>query len=389
MDYKKVISKVVRDMKPSAIRKYFDFSERKEKVITLGVGEPDFPTPKAYCEAAIESINNKETFYTSNWGSLEFREAISDYMRDRFSLKYSPIDEVLITVGTSEAMDLALRSLVNPGDEVIIPEPCYVSYEPNVNLVGGIPIYVETKSENKFKLMAEDLEKAITDKTKVLILPYPSNPTGGIMTRSELEPIAELIKKYDIFVVADELYSELSYGVKHTSIASLPGMWERTYVINGFSKSFAMTGWRVGFLCGPRQLLTQTVKIHQYTMLCAPIMAQRAAEKALRDGISEMEEMVSIYNGRRKYLVKRLNEIGLDCFEPEGAFYAFPSIKKTGLKSEEFADALLDAKNVAVVPGTGFGPSGEGFVRICYAYSIEEITEALDRIEEFVKDLIK
>lgn len=389
MDYSKVISDVVREMKPSAIRKYFDFSERKEKVITLGVGEPDFPTPKAFCDAAIESINNMETFYTSNWGSIELREAISDYMKDRFHLEYSPINEVLITVGTSEALDLSLRSLVNPGDEVIIPEPCYVSYEPNVRLVGGVPVYVETKSENKFKLMAADLEKVITPKTKILVLPYPSNPTGGIMTREELEPIAEVVKKHNIFVISDELYSELSYGIKHTSMATLPEMRERTYVINGFSKSFAMTGWRVGFVCGPSELLTQTVKIHQYTMLCAPIMAQKAATKALRDGIPEMEHMVSVYNERRKYLVERLNKMGLDCFEPEGAFYAFPSIKRTGMKSEEFADTLLDTKNVAVVPGTGFGPNGEGFIRICYAYSIEEITEALDRIEEFVKDLIK
>lgn len=388
MDYESKISDVVRSMKPSAIRKYFDFSEIKEKVISLGVGEPDFPTPKSYCDAAIESINHHETFYTSNWGSPDLRFAISDYMRDRFSLEYSPENEILITVGTSEAMDLALRSLVNPGEEVIVPEPCYVSYEPNINLVGGIPVYVETKAEHKFKLTAEDLEKAITPRTRVLILPYPSNPTGGIMTREEMEPIAELVRKHDLMVVSDELYSELTYGRKHASFATLPGMRERTYVLNGFSKSFAMTGWRVGFLCGPKELLTQTVKIHQYTMLCAPIMAQRAAAKALRDGITEMEEMVAIYNQRRKYLVDRLNKIGLDCFEPEGAFYAFPSIQRTGLTSEEFADRLLYEKHVAVVPGNGFGPHGEGFIRICYAYSIDEITEALDRIEEFVKELI-
>lgn len=388
MDNEKVISDVVRAMKPSAIRKYFDFSEIKEKVISLGVGEPDFPTPQMYCDAAIESINNHETFYTSNWGSPDLRYAISDYMKERFSLEYSAENEILITVGTSEAMDLSLRSLVNPGDEVIVPEPCYVSYEPNINLVGGVPVYVETKAKDKFKLMAEDLEKAITPRTKVLILPYPSNPTGGIMTLEEMEPIARLVEKYNLFVISDELYSELTYGRRHTSFAALPGMRERTYVLNGFSKSFAMTGWRVGFMCGPAELMTQTVKIHQYTMLCAPIMSQRAAAKALRDGIPQMEDMVNTYNERRVYLVDRLNSIGLDCFEPEGAFYAFPSIQRTGLKSEDFADRLLYEKHVAVVPGNGFGPHGEGFIRICYAYSIEEITEALDRIEEFVKELI-
>lgn len=388
MDYSKKISAVVRGLEPSAIRKYFDFSEIEGKVISLGVGEPDFPTPKDICDAAIESINNEETFYTSNWGSPDLREAIEEYMLNRFSLSYSREDEILVTVGTSEAVDLALRSLVDPGDEVIIPEPSYVSYLPNVKMVYGKPIYVETKSENKFKLIAEDLEKVITDKSKVLILPYPSNPTGAVMTKEELEPIAKLVEKYDLFVIADELYGELSYGIKHFSFAALPGMRERTYVVNGFSKSFAMTGWRVGFLCGPRELLKETVKIHQYTMLCAPIMSQRAGAKALRDCISEMEEMIKVYDERRKYLVDRLNKIGLDCFEPEGAFYAFPSIKRTGMTSEEFADTLLHEKNVAVVPGSGFGPCGEGYLRICYAYSIEEITEALDRIEEFVKDRI-
>ncbi len=389
MDYSKVISDVVRGLAPSAIRKYFDFSEIEGKVISLGVGEPDFPTPKAFCDAAIESINNEETYYTSNWGSPDLREAVEGYMLDRFGLKYSQHNEILITVGTSEAVDLALRSLVNPGDEVIIPEPCYVSYVPNVKMVYGTPVYVETKSENKFKLLADELEKVITSKSKVLILPYPSNPTGGVMTREELEPIADIVKKYDLFVIADELYSELSYGINHFSIATLSDMRERTYVVNGFSKSFAMTGWRVGFLCGPQELLKETVKIHQYTMLCAPIMAQRAAAKAIRDGIPEMEKMVAIYDQRRRYLVDRLNNMGLDCFEPEGAFYAFPSIKRTGMTSEDFADTLLHEKNVAVVPGNGFGPSGEGFIRICYAYSIEEITEALDRIEDFIKDKIK
>lgn len=388
MEYTKKISAVVRGLEPSAIRKYFDFSEIDGKVISLGVGEPDFPTPKAFCDAAIESINNKETYYTSNWGSPDLREAVEEYMLKRFDLKYNRENEILITVGTSEAVDLALRSLIDPGDEVIIPEPCYVSYVPNVKMVYGVPVYVETKSENKFKLMAEDLERAISPKSKVLILPYPSNPTGGVMTREEMEPIAKLVEKHDLFVIADELYSELSYGIKHCSFATLPEMRKRTYLVNGFSKSFAMTGWRVGFLCAPKELLIETVKIHQYTMLCAPIMAQRAGAKALRDGIPEMKKMVSIYNKRRKYLVDRLNKIGLYCFEPEGAFYVFPSIKRTGLTSEEFADTLLHEKNVAVVPGSGFGPGGEGFIRICYAYSLEEITEALDRIEEFVEDKI-
>lgn len=389
MEQKHTISKIVRGLKPSAIRKYFDFAEINGEVISLGVGEPDFPTPKVIRDAAIASINNEETYYTSNWGSPEMREAVSVYLKERYGLTYSPTNEILVTVGTSEAVDLALRSLVDPGDEVLIPEPCYVSYEPNVRLVGGVPVYIRTRSENKFKLMAKDLEAAITSKSRVLIMPYPSNPTGAIMTEEEMAGIAELVKKHNLFVISDELYSELTYGRKHCSFATLPGMHERTYVVNGFSKSFAMTGWRVGFLCGPGELLTQTVKIHQYTMLCAPIMAQRAATAALREGIPEMEKMIGIYDQRRRYLIDRLNAMGLDCFEPEGAFYAFPSIRRTGMASEEFADQLLQEKLVAVVPGSGFGPGGEGFLRLCYAYSIEEIQEALDRIEDFVKDKIK
>lgn len=389
MEQKHTISKIVRGLKPSAIRKYFDFAEINGEVISLGVGEPDFPTPKVIRDAAIASINNEETYYTSNWGSPEMREAVSVYLKERYGLTYSPTNEILVTVGTSEAVDLALRSLVDPGDEVLIPEPCYVSYEPNVRLVGGVPVYIRTRSENKFKLMAKDLEAAITSKSRVLIMPYPSNPTGAIMTEEEMAGIAELVKKHNLFVISDELYSELTYGRKHCSFATLPGMHERTYVVNGFSKSFAMTGWRVGFLCGPGELLTQTVKIHQYTMLCAPIMAQRAATAALREGIPDMEKMIGIYDQRRRYLIDRLNAMGLDCFEPEGAFYAFPSIRRTGMASEEFADQLLQEKLVAVVPGSGFGPGGEGFLRLCYAYSIEEIQEALDRIEDFVKDKIK
>ena len=389
MEQKHTISKIVRGLKPSAIRKYFDFAEINGEVISLGVGEPDFPTPKVIRDAAIASINNEETYYTSNWGSPEMREAVSVYLKERYGLTYSPTNEILVTVGTSEAVDLALRSLVDPGDEVLIPEPCYVSYEPNVRLVGGVPVYIRTRSENKFKLMAKDLEAAITSKSRVLIMPYPSNPTGAIMTEEEMVGIAELVKKHNLFVISDELYSELTYGRKHCSFATLPGMHERTYVVNGFSKSFAMTGWRVGFLCGPGELLTQTVKIHQYTMLCAPIMAQRAATAALREGIPDMEKMIGIYDQRRRYLIDRLNAMGLDCFEPEGAFYAFPSIRRTGMASEEFADQLLQEKLVAVVPGSGFGPGGEGFLRLCYAYSIEEIQEALDRIEDFVKDKIK
>lgn len=389
MEQKHTISEIVRGLKPSAIRKYFDFAEINGEVISLGVGEPDFPTPKVIRDAAIASINNEETYYTSNWGSPEMRDAVSIYLKERYGLTYSPANEILVTVGTSEAVDLALRSLVDPGDEVLIPEPCYVSYEPNVRLVGGVPVYIRTRSENKFKLMAKDLEAAITSKSRVLIMPYPSNPTGAIMTEEEMAGIAELVKKHNLFVISDELYSELTYGRKHCSFATLPGMRERTYVVNGFSKSFAMTGWRVGFLCGPGELLTQTVKIHQYTMLCAPIMAQRAATAALREGIPDMEKMIGIYDQRRRYLIDRLNAMGLDCFEPEGAFYAFPSIRRTGMASEEFADQLLKEKLVAVVPGSGFGPGGEGFLRLCYAYSIEEIQEALDRIEDFVKDKIK
>lgn len=387
MDYEQIISKSVKGLKPSGIRKFFDLVANSTGIISLGVGEPDFKTPDAFCEAAIDSINSGETYYTSNWGSPELRKAIKGYLSSRFDLDYSADNEILVTVGTSEALDIALRSLVNPLDEVLIPEPCYVSYEPGVALAGGVPVYVETKEENKFKLTAESLLEKITDKTKVLILPYPSNPTGGIMTREELEPIAKVAREHNLIVISDELYGELTYGYKHVSFATLEGMKERTLVINGLSKAFAMTGWRVGYICGPHEIIGQMVKIHQYTMLCAPIMSQKAATTALNSGIPEMEAMIEIYNERRVYLVERLNAMGLHCFEPEGAFYAFPSIKSTGLNDEEFAERLLKEQSVAIVPGSAFGPSGVGHIRICYAYAIEEIKEALDRIEKFVKSL--
>lgn len=385
MDYSKFVSKGVQSLKPSGIRKYF---ETAEGVISLGVGEPDFATPKAFRDAAIASINNEETYYTSNWGADSLRQAISEYLKNRFDLTYSPENEILVTTGTSEALDLALRTLVNPGDEVLIPRPSYVAYEPGAILAGGVPVLINLTAENKFKLTKDDLLKHITDKTKVLIMPYPMNPTGAIMTREETMELVDVIKEHDIFVISDELYGELTYnGKKHVSFAALPDMRERTLVINGVSKAFAMTGWRLGYICGPHEVMTQLVKIHQFTMLCAPIMAQVAAEKALRDGIPAMEEMVAIYDKRRRFLVDKLNEMGLTCFEPEGAFYVFPSVESTGLDGEAFADRLLAEAEVAVVPGSAFGENGKYFLRICYAYSMGEIEEALRRMAIFVKKL--
>ena len=385
MDYSKFVSEGVKSLKPSGIRKYF---ENAEGVISLGVGEPDFATPKAISEAAVQSIFNEETYYTSNWGLESLREAINDYLNKRFDLSYNPENEILVTTGTSEALDLALRTLVNPGDEVLIPKPSYVAYEPEVILAGGKPVLVDLTAENKFKLRKEDILKHLTDKTKVLLMPYPMNSTGAIMTAEEMMEISEVVKEHDLFVISDELYGELTYnGKKHVSFASLPNMRERTLVINGVSKAFAMTGWRLGYICGPSEVMTQLVKIHQFTMLCAPIMTQVAAEHALRFGIPAMEEMVKIYDKRRRFIVDRFNEIGLTCFEPEGAFYAFPCVESTGLDGEQFADRLLAEEEVAVVPGIAFGENGKYFLRICYAYSIEEIEEALIRIERFVKKL--
>ena len=385
MNYSKFISESVKSLNPSGIRKYFENSER---VISLGVGEPDFATPKSISEAAVQSIFNEETHYTSNWGLKSLREAINEYLNNRFNLFYNPENEILVTTGTSEALDLTLRILVNPNDEVLILKPSYVAYEPGVLLAGGKPVLVNLTHKNKFKLKKEDILNHLTDKTKVLLMPYPMNPTGAIMTKEEMMEISKVVKDHDLFVISDELYGELTYnGKKHVSFASLPNMRERTFVINGVSKAFAMTGWRLGYVCGPSEVMTQLVKIHQFTMLCAPTMAQVAAEHALRFSIPDMEKMVKIYDKRRRFVVDRFNEIGLICCEPDGTFYVFPSVENTGLDGEQFAHRLLAEEEVAVVPGIAFGENGKYFLRICYASSIEKIEEALVRIERFVKNL--
>ena len=376
----------VRAIKPSGIRKFFDIVKEIDGAISLGVGEPDFDTPWHIREEGIYALERGKTFYTSNAGLLELREEIAKYLLRRQGLSYDFKDEILVTIGGSEAIDAALRAMIDEGDEVLIPEPCYVSYVPCVTLADGVPVTIDLKEENSFKLTREELLGAITDKTKILIMPFPNNPTGGIMTREDLEAIADVIIEKDLFVISDEIYSELTYGRDHVSIASLPGMKERTIVINGFSKSYAMTGWRLGYACGPAEILKQMIKIHQFAIMCAPTTSQCAAIEALRNGDEDVAHMREAYDERRRYLVTRLNEMGFHTFEPEGAFYVFPSIKHTGMTSDEFATTLLKEEKVAVVPGTAFGDCGEGFLRISYAYSIENLKTALDRIERFMKN---
>jgi aminotransferase len=376
----------VRAIKPSGIRKFFDIVKEIDGAISLGVGEPDFDTPWHIREEGIYALERGKTFYTSNAGLLELREEIAKYLERRQGLSYDFKNEILVTIGGSEAIDAALRAMLDAGDEVLIPEPCYVSYVPCVTLADGVPVTIDLKEENSFKLTREELLGAITDKTKILIMPFPNNPTGGIMTREDLEAIADVIIEKDLFVISDEIYSELTYGRDHVSIASLPGMKERTIVINGFSKSYAMTGWRLGYACGPEAILKQMTKIHQFAIMCAPTTSQCAAIEALRNGDEDVLRMREAYDERRRYLVTRLNEMGFHTFEPEGAFYVFPSIKHTGMTSDEFATALLKEEKVAVVPGTAFGDCGEGFLRISYAYSIENLKTALDRIERFMKN---
>lgn len=380
------LSKAVTGLAPSGIRKFFDLASTMDDVISLGVGEPDFDTPWHIREEGIYSLEKGRTFYTSNAGLSELREAIGEYLDRRFSLSYDP-SEIFITVGGSEAIDIACRVMLDPGDEVIIPEPCYVSYYPCVVLAGGTPVRLPLDAEDNFKLTKAKLESAITDKTKLLVLPFPNNPTGAIMTGPELQVIADIVKQHDIFVLSDEIYGELTYGEKHVSIASLPGMKERTIVINGFSKAFAMTGWRLGYAAGPLNILKQMIKVHQYVIMCAPTTSQYAAIEAMRNGDSDVERMRESYDERRRFLVHELNEMGLTCFEPMGAFYVFPSIRETGLTSEEFATRLIEEQRVAVVPGTAFGECGEGFLRISYAYSIENLKNALDKIKIFVDNL--
>lgn len=381
------LSDKVIDIKPSGIRKFFDVVQEMPDAISLGVGEPDFDTPWHIREEGIFSLEKGRTFYTSNAGLMELRQAISGYMYDRYRMSYDPKSEVLVTVGGSEGIDLALRAMLNPGDEVILPEPCYVSYLPCIELADGVPVTVNLKEENEFKLTPEELLDAITDKTKILILSYPNNPTGAIMTRSDLEPLVKIIKEKDLYVISDEIYSELTYQVDHCSIASFPGMRERTIVINGFSKSFAMTGWRLGFAVGPALILEQMVKIHQFAIMAAPTTSQYAAVEALQNGIEDVEMMRESYNQRRRFLLHELHDMGLQCFEPRGAFYVFPCIKEFGMTSDEFATRFLEEEKVAVVPGNAFGDCGEGFLRISYAYSIDELRVALGKLRTFIERL--
>lgn len=379
----------VQEIKPSGIRRFFDLVSASKDIITLGVGEPDFVTPWHVRESCVYSLERGFTRYTSNSGTPELREAIAEYLYNGFQVKYEPKDEILVTVGGSEAIDLALRALIEPGDEILVPEPCYISYSPITMIGGGIPVSIETFAKDNFKLKAAQLEAKITPKSKVLVLSYPSNPTGGIMTYEDWLPIAEVVKKHDLIVISDEIYAELTYGEKHVSFASIPGMKERTILVSGFSKAFAMTGWRMGYACGHPDLISAMLKIHQYTVMCAPAMGQVAALEALRNGMEEKDRMVDSYNQRRRLIVQGLRDIGLECHEPQGAFYAFPSIKSSGLTSEEFAQRLLVEAKVAAVPGDVFGLGGEGYIRCSYATSVSQLNEAIHRIGNFVEKLNK
>ena len=388
VNYNRILNPCVSGIKPSGIRKFFDIAETMQDVISLGVGEPDFPTPWKIRRAGIISLENSRTRYTSNSGLEDLRREIARYVKTKYDLSYNYKDEILITVGGSEAIDAAIRAVVCPGDEVIIPQPSYVCYEPMTLLAGGVPVIVKTDAEHEFKLTPEALLAHLTPKTKVLILPYPCNPTGGIMEKEDLEKIAEILRERDILVISDEIYAELTYGGKrHVSIASLDGMAERTVVVNGFSKAFSMTGWRMGYACGPAPIMQQIRKIHQYAIMCAPTTSQYAAIEALRSCDTNVMEMREEYDMRRRLIVSGFNKLGLTCREPKGAFYAFPSIASTGMTSEEFCEKLLYSKKVAVVPGPAFGEGGEGFIRASYCYSVEHITEALRRIEEFLEEI--
>lgn len=390
LDYNKILSKTVVDLKPSGIRKFFDLINDMNDVVALTVGQPDFPTPWHVREAGIESLEQGKTYYTSNAGITELREEIANYMLRRFNLKYDSVSETFVTVGGSEAIDVAIRAIVEPGDEVIVPTPSFVCYEPLVKLAGGTPVIINTDFKDEFKLTAEKLKSAITKKTKLIVLPYPNNPTGSIMTKNELEDIASVIQDTNIMVLSDEIYAEMTYGgIRHTSLASIPGMWERTIIVNGFSKAYAMTGWRMGFLCAPAPLIKQMLKIHQYAIMCAPTTAQFAAIEALKNGDNDIQMMVEEYDRRRKYIFSGLESIGLPSFEPKGAFYIFPNIGKFGMTSEQFCEKLLYNYGCAIVPGEAFGESGEGFARISYAYSVKHITQALERIDSFITDIKK
>ena len=389
MDYEKILNPTVtRDIKPSGIRKFFDIAASMEGVISLGVGEPDFPTPWHIRRAGIKSLEGSKTRYTSNSGLIELREEICKYISRRYNVGYDHKSEVLVTVGGSEGIDAAIRALVAYGDEVIIPQPSFVCYEPIVRLAGGVPVIVNLKAENEFRLTAKELREVINERTKLLVFPFPSNPTGAIMEKENLEEIAEVLRGTNVCVLSDEIYSELTYGgKKHVSIASIDGMRERTVLINGFSKSYSMTGWRMGYACAPAPIIAQMTKIHQFAIMSAPTTSQYAAVEALRNGDEDVLHMVEQYDMRRRLIVKGFNDLGMDCFEPKGAFYCFPSVKKTGMTSEEFCEKLLLSKKVAVVPGSAFGECGEGFVRVSYCYSTDHIKEALSRIKEFLAEL--
>lgn len=387
IDYNNYLNDTVTQIKPSGIRKFFDIAAEMEDVISLSVGEPDFKTPWHVREAGIESLEKGRTRYSPNRGYTELREEIANFLKRKYTLEYDPLGQVLVTVGGSEAIDLCIRSLINPGEEVLIPEPSFVCYVPITQMAKGVPVVIETKPEHQFKLQAEELEAKITDKTKLLILPYPNNPTGAVMRREDLEPIAEVVRKHDLLVLSDEIYSELTYGEQsHVSFAQLPGMQERTILVNGFSKAYSMTGWRLGYAVGPKEILAPMTKLHQYAIMCAPTTAQYAAIEALKNGDDDIAYMKKQYDMRRRLIVDSLNNMGLECFEPEGAFYVFPSVKKTGLTSQQFSEQLIYAKHVAVVPGDAFGDCGEGFLRISYSYSIKHIIEAMERMQEFLNE---
>ena len=383
----KPLSEAVESLKPSGIRKFFDLVSEMKDAISLGVGEPDFDTPWHIRDEGIFALEKGKTFYTSNAGLKELREEICNYLKRRQGITYNPAKEVLVTVGGSEAIDIGLRALINPGDEVIIPQPSYVSYEPCAVLAGAKPVIIDLKAENEFRLTADELKAVISDKTKVLILPFPNNPTGAIMERKDLEDIAKIIKENDIYVMSDEIYAELTYKNEHVSIASLDGMKERTILINGFSKAYAMTGWRLGYACAPENIIKQMTKIHQFAIMCAPTTSQYAAVEALKNGDDDVKMMKTAYNQRRRFLINAFKEMGLECFEPFGAFYVFPCIKEFNMTSEEFATRFLEEEKVAVVPGNAFGASGEGFVRISYAYSLENLKSAIERLRHFIKQL--
>ena len=387
MNYDQIISQKIQNIKPSGIRKFFDILEEMTDAISLGIGEPDFVTPWHIRDAGIYSLERGHTKYTSNAGMLELRREIANYLRRRCDLEYDYTNQILVTVGGSEAIDLAIRVLVNPGDEVIIPVPSFVCYGPLTEMAGGVPVYVELTAENGFRLTPEQLKAAITPRTKALVLPFPSNPTGGIMERRDLEAIAQVLKDNDIMVISDEIYAELTYGQRHVSPANLTQLYDRTVVVNGFSKSHAMTGWRMGYVCAPQPVIAAMTKLHQFGIMSAPTTSQYAAIEAMRSGDEDIAHMREEYDSRRRYLVENLNRIGLDCFEPKGAFYVFPCIRSSGLSSDEFCERFLREEKVAVIPGTAFGPGGEGYVRACYASSMRDLTESISRLDNFLQNL--